>query len=117
MESRHLRCQSNRQYHYGLRSGDNASKFLWIRALLRTMHRTGRCDYGNFLGSYVAFMTTPDSHNDMYAESYYPDFFQQLSKGYLAGTLRRCRGSRHGVDRRFGLLPPDDRGRHRRQLV
>lgn len=34
------------------------------RVLLRTMNTSGHYDSGDFLAAYIAFMTTPDSHDD-----------------------------------------------------
>ena len=78
---KHLWGQPNRHYHYGLRSGDNTLNLLCVRVLLRTMNTTGRYDSGDFLHEYIAFMTTPDSHNDTYAESYHRDFFANYARG------------------------------------
>jgi ADP-ribosylglycohydrolase len=43
-------------------------------------HQQGH-DTADFLSSYVDFMTTPDSHNDTYAESYHRDFFANWARG------------------------------------
>ncbi|MBM4089235.1 MAG: ADP-ribosylglycohydrolase family protein [Planctomycetes bacterium] len=91
---KHLWGQPNRHYHYGLQSGDNTLNLLCVRVLLRTMNGTGRYDSGDFLASYVAFMTTPDSHNDTYAESYHRDFFANYARGI---SPERCAG-REGHD-------------------
>ena len=68
---KHLWGQPNRHYHYGLQSGENTLNLLCVRVLLRTMSETGCYDSGDFLRAYIAFMTTPDSHQDTYAESYH----------------------------------------------
>lgn len=54
--------------------------------------------------SYVAFMTTPGSHNDTYAESYHRDFFKSEWVGCWRGVAGRGgRGSE--------TAPPDPRRR------
>ena len=103
---KHLWGQPNRHYHYGLRSGDNTLNLLCVRVLLRTMNKSGRYDSGDFLESYVAFMTTPDSHNDTYAESYHRDFFANYARGI---SPERCAGAEgHDTASIGGLvaLPP-----------
>jgi hypothetical protein len=41
----------------------------------------GRYDCVEWLKDYVAFMTTPGSHNDTYAESFHRDFFANFARG------------------------------------
>lgn len=41
----------------------------------------GTYDAKKWLEEYIAFMTTPGSHNDTYAETYHRDFFLNFSKG------------------------------------
>jgi ADP-ribosyl-[dinitrogen reductase] hydrolase len=103
---KHLWGQPNRHYHYGLRSGDNTLNLLCVRVLLRTMNATGRYDSGDFLRAYIAFMTTPDSHHDTYAESYHRDFFANYARGVAP---ERCAGAEsHDTASIGGLvaLPP-----------
>jgi len=40
-----------------------------------------RYDPSAFLDAYVQFMTTPDTHNDTYAESFHRDFFKNWAAG------------------------------------
>ena len=58
------------------------------------MIEAGRYDADAFLQEYIAFMTTPDSHNDTYAESYHRDFFANYARG---APPRQCAG-REGHD-------------------
>lgn len=41
----------------------------------------GEYSPATWLQDYVAFMTTPGSHNDTYAESYHRDFFSNYARG------------------------------------
>ena len=103
---KHLWGQPNRHYHAGLQAGDNTLNLLCVRVLLRTMNTTGRYDSGDFLRAYIAFMTTPDSHNDTYAESYHRDFFANYAQGV---SPERCAGAEgHDTASIGGLvaLPP-----------
>ena len=70
------------------------------------MNTSGRYDSGDFLAAYIAFMTTPDSHNDTYAESYHRDFFANYARGV---SPERCAGAEgHDTASIGGLvaLPP-----------
>jgi len=103
---KHLWGQPNRHYHEGLRSGDNTLNLLCVRVLLRSMNKTGRYDAGDFLREYIAFMTTPDSHRDTYAESYHREFFANYARGI---PPERCAGAEnHDTASIGGLvgLPP-----------
>ncbi len=86
---KHLWGRSNRHYHEGLQSGDNTLNLLCVRVLLRSMNKTGRYDADDFLREYIAFMTTPDSHRDTYAESYHRAFFANYARGI---PPERCAG-------------------------
>lgn len=103
---KHLWGQPNRHYHAGLQGGDNTLNLLCARVLLRSMNKTGRYDAGDFLREYVAFMTTPDSHRDTYAESYHRAFFANYAQGV---PPKRCAGAEnHDTASIGGLvgLPP-----------
>ncbi len=103
---KHLWGQPNQHYHAGLQAGDNTLNLLCLRVLMRTMNASGRYDAGEFLRAYVAFMTTPGSHNDTYAESYHRDFFANYARGVLPD---RCAGAEgHDTASIGGLvaLPP-----------
>jgi ADP-ribosyl-[dinitrogen reductase] hydrolase len=103
---KHLWDRPNRHYHDGLRSGDNTLNLLCVRVLLRSINKTGRYDPGDFLSDYIAFMTTPDSHRDTYAESYHRAFFGNYARGIPPD---RCAGAEnHDTASIGGLvgLPP-----------
>ena len=103
---RHLWSQSNRHYHHGLRSGDNTLNLLCVRVLLRSMNKAGRYKSAEFLRDYIAFMTTPGSHNDTYAESYHRQFFANYVRGV---PPERCAGTENHDTASIGglvALPP-----------
>ena len=98
--------RANRHYHQGMQAGDNTLNLHCARVLLRTLNTTGRYDPTDFLRNYVEFMTTEDSHNDTYAESYHRDFFANFAKGIPA---EKCAGAQgHDTASIGGLvgLPP-----------
>jgi ADP-ribosylglycohydrolase len=103
---KHLWGQPNRHYHEGLQSGENTLNLLCVRVLLRSVNRTGRYDAGEYLRDYIAFMTTPESHRDTYAESYHRAFFANYARGI---PPERCAGvESHDTASIGGLvgLPP-----------
>ena len=72
---------ANRHYHQGMHAGDNTLNLLCARVLLRTLNGKGAYNQTDFLNGYIRFMTTPDQHNDTYAESYHRDFFANYANG------------------------------------
>jgi ADP-ribosylglycohydrolase len=98
--------QANIHYHQGMRAGDNTLNLLCARVLLRGLDANRRYASADFLRDYVAFMTTADSHNDTYAESYHRDFFANYARGLAP---ERCAGAEgHDTASIGGLvgLPP-----------
>ena len=98
--------QEKRHYHQGMQAGDNTLNLLCARVLLRSLNTNGRHDPADFLREYVNFMTTPDQHNDTYAESYHRDFFANYARGL---PPERCAGAEgHDTASIGGLvgLPP-----------
>lgn len=62
-------------------AGDNTLNTLCSRLVLRGItDRKGYTDQG-FLKDYIAFMTTPGTHDDTYAESFHREFFKNYSNG------------------------------------
>lgn len=82
--------KANRHYHQGMQAGDNTLNLLCARVLLRSLTAAGRPDPADFLREYISFMTTPDRHNDTYAESYHRDFFANYARGL---PPERCAGA------------------------
>jgi ADP-ribosyl-[dinitrogen reductase] hydrolase len=52
-------------YHATLQAGENTLNTQVSRLLVRTMVEKKRYDVNDFLSSYITFMTTPGSHNDV----------------------------------------------------
>ena len=71
----------NMHYHNGMRAGENTLNALVARLLVRNLARTRAYSPEAFISDYVSFMTSPDSHNDTYAESYHRDFFANYAAG------------------------------------
>ncbi len=70
-----------------MQAGQNTLNILVTRVLIRTLNNSrGKYDTDKFLESYIRFMTTPNSHNDTYAESFHRAFFAR----YAAGIDPRC---------------------------
>eukprot|EP00002_Diphylleia_rotans_P018067 TRINITY_DN349_c0_g1_i3.p1 TRINITY_DN349_c0_g1~~TRINITY_DN349_c0_g1_i3.p1 ORF type:complete len:360 (-),score=80.94 TRINITY_DN349_c0_g1_i3:281-1360(-) len=80
----------NLHYHQGMKAGENTLNSLVARVLMRSINaKSGKYDPEEFLSQYVAFMTTPGTHNDTYAESYHRDFFVNYANGK---PPRECAG-------------------------
>ena len=62
-------------------AGDNTLNTLCARVLLRDMVKNKGFNSQSFLREYVAFMTTPGTHRDTYAESFHREFFKNFSQG------------------------------------
>ena len=71
----------NMHYHNGMLAGENTLNALVARLLVRNLARTRLYSPEAFISDYIAFMTTPDTHNDTYAESYHRDFFANYAAG------------------------------------
>lgn len=98
--------QPHVHYHQGMRPGDNTLNLLCARLLLQTLNAAGRYEPTDFLRAYITFMTTPNRHNDTYAESYHRDFFANYARGL---PPERCAGAEgHDTASIGGLvaLPP-----------
>ena len=81
---------AHRHYHQGMQAGENTLNALCARLVLRCLCRMKGYDSAAFLADYVQFMTTEDSHNDTYAESYHRDFFANWARGV---PVERCAGA------------------------
>jgi ADP-ribosylglycohydrolase len=79
---KHLWGVKGQHYHVGMVAGENTLNALCARVAVRSVTaEQGRYSKARWLADYVAFMTTPGSHNDAYAESYHRDFFGNWAKG------------------------------------
>jgi ADP-ribosylglycohydrolase len=91
-------------YHHALRAGENTLNLQCLRVLLRS----ATPDYSTerFLAAYVDFMTSEDTHQDTYAESFHRDFFANWAKGK---NTAECAGAEDHNTASVGgliLLPP-----------
>ena len=91
-------------YHHALRAGENTLNLQCLRVLLRSSILDYSAD--RFLEAYIDFMTTADSHQDTYAESFHRDFFANWNNGKPA---KNCAGAEDHNTASVGglvLLPP-----------
>ncbi|GBF98933.1 hypothetical protein Rsub_11725 [Raphidocelis subcapitata] len=97
----------NVHYHQGMAAGENTLNALCTRVVVRGIAADGgRYAPSTFLRDYVAFMTTPGSHNDTYAESFHRDFFRNYADG---SPPERCCGAEGHNTAQIGgfvMLPP-----------
>jgi ADP-ribosylglycohydrolase len=93
-------------YHCTLQAGENTLNTQVTRLLVRTMTETGGYSAKSFLDAYVAFMTTPGSHNDAYAESYHRMFFANYAKGVAPEKCAGDDGHNIASMGGFVMLPP-----------
>ncbi len=83
-------------YHHGMKAGENTLDTLLIRVLYRNMIKNQTYSEKGFLEDFIKFMTTPDTHNDVYASSSLRIFFKNWSLGI---PVEDCPGNdSHNVD-------------------
>lgn len=96
----------NYHYHHGMKAGENTLDSLITRVLYRNMIKNKKFDSKSFVEDYVKFMTTPDSHNDVYASSSIRIFFKNYS---LGKSLDKCPGNdghnTDGIDSMIIIMP------------
>ena len=102
----------NMHYHRGMSAGENTLNAVVARLLVRTISSDASLPASlvngaayspaKFLEAYLAFMTTPGSHNDTYAESWLRMFFSNWKRGK---PLDECADDdRHNIDSAGGLV-------------
>ena len=91
-------------YHHTLATGENTLEASLVRVLLRSLASTGRFSANDFRKRYIAFMTTPGTHNDTYASTCHRMFFQKWSQGVDPKDCPDNDG--HNVDTIDGLVIP-----------
>ena len=91
-------------YHHGLKAGEGTLEASLERLLLRSMVKQGGYfDRDQYLDSYVEFMTTKGSHNDVYAGTCHRMFFANWAQGK---DPKKCADNDgHNVDTIDGLVP------------
>ena len=103
---KHLWGPRGVHYHHGMAAGDNTLNAVVARVVMRAYTTAGAADTQQFLEDYVAFMTTPGSHRDTYAESYHRMFFANWAQKL---PLDQCADDdHHNIASMGGLvnLPP-----------
>jgi ADP-ribosylglycohydrolase len=89
-------------YHHGMKAGENTLDSLIVRVLYRNMIKNKNFDSNSFVQNFVEFMTTPDTHNDVYCSSALRIFFKNYS---LGKSLDQCPGTDgHNVEAIDSLL-------------
>jgi len=95
----------NAQYHYhhGLKAGENTLDAHVMLVLLRSITTKRGVDLDDVSQSYIDFMTTPGSHNDVYASTAHRMFFRNLK--ILNKAPKDCPDNdHHNVDAIDGLI-------------
>jgi len=66
-------------YHQGMKAGENTLNVRVHRVTIRSITSNGGYyQKDRWLNDYIEFMTTPDSHNDTYADAVHRQFFDNL---------------------------------------
>lgn len=90
-------------YHQFLEAGENTLNLQLARELLFYLNATETYSSQRWLEHFVAFMTTPRSHNDTYVEEYLRHFFTNYGRGI---DLLQCgRPDEHHIGG-FSLMLP-----------
>ena len=67
-------------YHTGLAAGDNTLEALLVRRICNiTAAKNGEFSKDDILEDYIKFLTTPDTHNDVYCGTSHRMFFANVS--------------------------------------
>jgi ADP-ribosylglycohydrolase len=92
----------NIHYHQFLMAGENTLNVKLCRLLIESINHLSTYDADDFLERYVAFMTTPGSHNDTYIEECHRNFFANYARGLPA---RRCGVNEKHIGGIVGVIP------------
>jgi ADP-ribosyl-[dinitrogen reductase] hydrolase len=87
-------------YHQFLKAGENTLNLKICRLLIDSLNHLGHYDSSDFLKRYIAFMTTPGSHNDTYIEECHRNFFSNYSRGrppHRCGQVEKHIGGIGGI--------------------
>ncbi len=99
---KHLWSRPQYHYHAGLRAGENTLNLRCVRLLVQSLAIAEGYRADDFLARYVDFMTSADSHNDVYAESFHRDFFANFQRGVAPAACAGAEG--HNTASVGGLL-------------
>lgn len=83
-------------YHHGMKAGENTLDTTINRVLYRNLTKNKAFSQSSFIEDFIKFMTTPDTHNDIYASSAIRIFFKNWSLGV---PVEKCPGDdKHNVE-------------------
>jgi ADP-ribosylglycohydrolase len=89
-------------YHQFLEAGENTLNLKLCILLMESLNANRGYSADDYLKRYIAFMTTPGSHRDTYAEEYHRHFFTNYAAGKPA---RQCGGMEKHIGGLVGLVP------------
>lgn len=96
---------SGYHYHHTLQAGENTLEAQLVRVLMKSIVVCGGVfNPQHFCKSYVAFMTTPGSHNDTYASTAHRQFFENYVNGKL--PMECASNDGHNTDAIDALILP-----------
>jgi ADP-ribosylglycohydrolase len=87
-------------YHQFLKAGENTLNLKLCSLLIHSLNDRGGYDAEDYLGRYIAFMTTPGTHRDTYIEECHRNFFINYAKGVpprQCGTVEKHIGGLPGI--------------------
>jgi len=96
----------NYHYHLGLEAGENTLEAQLTRLLARGIVEKGEFDKQYWLQQYIAFLTTPGSHNDTYASTCHRMFFANYIRNVPADRCADNDGhNTDAIDALTNLIP------------
>jgi len=94
--------QKGIHYHQFLKAGENTLNVKICRLLIESIKQKGSYDADGFLRRYIAFMTTPGSHQDTYIEECHRNFFSNYAAGL---PPRKCGVEEKHIGGLVGMVP------------
>ncbi len=89
-------------YHQFLKAGENTLNLKLCNLLISNLAENGGYDGDAYLDRYIAFMTTPGSHQDTYVEEYHRHFFTNYAHG---NHPRNCGIIEKHISGLIGMIP------------
>lgn len=89
-------------YHQFLKAGENTLNLKLATLLIESLNACGGYDPEDYLGRYIAFMTTPGRHRDTYIEECHRHFFENYARGV---PPRRCGAPEKHIGGLAGIVP------------
>jgi ADP-ribosylglycohydrolase len=94
--------QKGIHYHQFLKAGENTLNVKICRLLIESINQTGTYEVYDFMRRYIAFMTTPGSHQDTYIEECHRNFFANYARGI---SPRKCGVAEKHIGGLVGMVP------------